>query len=55
MEKDESEDIFNADEMGLYYRATTDGSLRYSYKKISGSKKAMVSVTIICCVNIPGD
>ena len=34
-------EVYNADETGLYYRATTDGSLCYWHEKLSGSKKAM--------------
>ncbi|KAI6651320.1 Tigger transposable element-derived protein 6-like [Oopsacas minuta] len=46
------DDIYNADETGLYYRATPDGSLCYPYQQLSGSKKAMDRVTILCCANM---
>ena len=51
----EPEDIYNADETGLYYRATPDGSLCYAYEQLSGSKKAMDRVTILCCANMTGN
>ena len=47
-------DIYIADETGLYYRATPDGSLCDAYEKLSGSKKAMDCVTVLCCVNMTG-
>lgn len=47
-------DIYNADETGLYYRATPDGRLCYSYEKISGSKKSMDRLTVLCCANMSG-
>ena len=53
-EKFQADDIYNADETGLYYRATPDGSLSYSYAALSGSKKAMDRVTVLCCSNMSG-
>ena len=47
-------DIYNADETGLYYRATPDNSLCYTYEQLSGSKKAMEGVTVLLCVNMSG-
>ena len=49
-----SDDIYNGDETGLYYRATPDGSLCYAYEKLSSSKKAMDHVTVLCCANMTG-
>ena len=49
------DDIYNADETGLYYRATPDGSLIYVYQQLSGSKKGMDRVTILCCANMSGN
>lgn len=43
-----NDDIFNADETGLFYRATPDESLCYKSEKLSGSKKAMQRVTVMC-------
>ncbi|VVC37159.1 DDE superfamily endonuclease domain,Homeobox domain-like,HTH CenpB-type DNA-binding domain [Cinara cedri] len=48
------EDIYNADETGLYYRATPDGSLCFKHELIAGSKKAMERITVLCCVNVSG-
>ena len=48
------EDIYNANETGLYYRATLDGSLCYAYEQLSGSKKAMDRITVLCCANMTG-
>lgn len=50
----DEEDIYNADETGLYYRATPDGSLTYRHQIISGYKKAMDRVTVLCCTNMAG-
>ena len=48
------DDIYNADETGLYYRVTPDGFLCYAYQKLSGSKKAMDCITVLCCANMTG-
>ena len=48
------DDIYNADETGLFYRATPDGSLTYRHETISGWKKAMDRVTVLCCTNMTG-
>ena len=48
------EDISNVDERGLYYRATQDGFLCYAYEQLSGSKKAMDRITVLCCTNMTG-
>ena len=49
------ENIYNADETGLYFRATPDSSLCYTYEQLSGSKKAMERVTILLCANMLGN
>ena len=48
------DDIYNADETGLYYRATPDGILAFKREALSGSKKAMVRVTAMVCCNMSG-
>ncbi|KAL4091075.1 hypothetical protein QTP88_025816 [Uroleucon formosanum] len=48
------DNIFNADETGLYYRATPDGSLCFKKDVLSGSKKAMDRITVLLCVNMTG-
>ena len=44
-------DIYNADETGLYYRATPDNSLCYTYEQLSGSKRQW-NVLQSSCVSI---
>ena len=39
------QNIYNADETGLYYRTTRHGSLVYKQEALSGSKKAMDRMT----------
>ena len=48
------EDVYNADETGVYYRATPDGPLCYSFEQLSGSKKVMDRVTVLYCANMTG-
>ena len=48
------DDIYNADETGLYYRATPDGTLAFKGEAVSGSKKAMDRVTALVCCNMSG-
>ena len=47
-------EVYNSDETGLYYRATPDGSLCYCHEKLSGSKKVMERITVLCCLNLTG-
>lgn len=54
MEKYSSEDIYNADETGLYYRATPDGSLVFRSTTLLGNKKAMERITLLVCSNMSG-
>ena len=49
---DRPNEVYNADETGLYLRATPDGSLCYCHKKLIGSKKAMEKMTVLCCSNL---
>jgi hypothetical protein len=46
--------ICNADETGLFYPATSDGSLNYKHSILSGSKKAVVRVNLPCSSNMSG-
>lgn len=48
------EEIYNADDTGLYYRATPDGSLVFRKAALSGSKKAMERLTVLVCANMSG-
>jgi hypothetical protein len=54
LEKFPTDDIYNGDEIGLYYHATPDGSSSYKHVALSGSKKAMDRVTVLCCSNMSG-
>jgi hypothetical protein len=47
-------DIYIADETGLLYHATMDGSRSYKHATLSGSKKATDFVTVLCCSNMSG-
>ncbi|KII66804.1 hypothetical protein RF11_15273 [Thelohanellus kitauei] len=42
-----ADDIYNADETGLYYRARPDGSLCYKHIALSGYKKAVDRITLL--------
>ncbi|XP_061175614.1 tigger transposable element-derived protein 6-like [Saccostrea echinata] len=50
----EPQDIYNADETGLYYRALPDGTLTFKKDKLAGSKKAKDRVTVLVTVNMTG-
>jgi hypothetical protein len=47
-----ADDIYSADETGLFYHAMPDSSLRYKYTTLSGSKNAMDCIIVLCCSNI---
>jgi hypothetical protein len=49
-----ADNIYNADETGLFYCATPDGSLTYKHTTLSSSKKAMDHVTVLCCSIMSG-
>jgi hypothetical protein len=49
-----ADDMYNADETGLFYHATPAGSLSYKHATLSGSEKAMDCVTVLCCSNLSG-
>ena len=48
------ENIHNADETGLYYRATPNGSLCYASETLSGLKKAKERLSLLLCANMSG-
>ncbi|KAL4132268.1 hypothetical protein QTP88_009457 [Uroleucon formosanum] len=54
LKKISPQDIYNADETGLFYRATPDGSLCYKRETLEGSNKAMDRITVLCCCNMTG-
>uniref|UniRef100_H3B519 HTH CENPB-type domain-containing protein n=1 Tax=Latimeria chalumnae TaxID=7897 RepID=H3B519_LATCH len=47
-------DIYNADETGLYYRTTPVGSMVFRKMALSGSKKAMDRITLLVCAIMTG-
>lgn len=47
-------DVFNADETGLFYRATPDRSLVLSTEECKGGKKGKERVTVLLCSNLTG-
>jgi hypothetical protein len=44
-----ADDIYSADETGLFYHAMPDGSVSYKHVKLLGSKKAMDRITVQTC------
>ena len=52
LEKFEPRNIYNADEMGIYYGAIPDGTLTLGTEKLSGSKKAKDCITALVAVNM---
>jgi hypothetical protein len=48
-----ADDVFIANETGLVYHATPDGSLSYRHVALFGSKKAKDRV-VFCCSSIEG-
>ncbi|CAF5082724.1 unnamed protein product, partial [Rotaria magnacalcarata] len=47
-------DVFNADETGLFYRATPDHSLVLSKEECKGGKKSKERLTVLLCSNLTG-
>ena len=45
-------DVFNADEMGLFYGATSDCSLVLSNEECKDGKKSQERLTILWCSNL---
>jgi len=50
----DANDIFNADETGLFYRATPDRSLVLSKEDCKGGKKSKERLTVLLCSNLTG-
>ena len=50
----EPRNVFNADEMGLYWRATPDGTLTFKKSEAAGSKIAKERVTLLLACNMDG-
>lgn len=49
-----SNDIFNADETGLFYRAAPNRSLVLSKEECKGGKKSKERITVLLCSNLTG-
>ncbi|XP_066254645.1 tigger transposable element-derived protein 6-like [Euwallacea similis] len=49
------EDIYNADESGLYFKALSDQTSTFKGKTCAGNKMAKVRLTILFCANVAGE
>jgi hypothetical protein len=47
-------DIFNADETGLFFRLTSERTLKFKGEKCVGGKLAIDRVTVLACANAGG-
>ena len=54
LESYDSENVYNADETGLYYRALPDGTLTFKSDTSGGSKKSKDRVTVLVACNMTG-
>lgn len=50
----EEQDIFNADEAGLFYRMTPNQTLKFKGEKCSSGKLSKVRITVLVCANMNG-
>lgn len=51
----QAEDIFNADETGLFYRMMPEKTLEYKNVKCHGGKMSKERVTVMVCANMTGN
>jgi hypothetical protein len=51
LQKCSADDLYNADETGLFYRSKPNGSLSYKHATLSGSKKTVDHTTVMCFSN----
>lgn len=49
-----SNDIFNADETGLFYRLPPDKTLKFKGEKCIGGKMSKERITVLVCANLTG-
>ena len=49
------EDVYNADESGLFFRALPNRTLALNSEKCAGSKLSKERLTILFCVNMLGE
>ena len=54
MQEFSEDQIYNADETGLFFRAMPDGTLCFDKEQLSGSKKALDRITVLVCANMSG-
>jgi hypothetical protein len=50
-----SEDIYNADETGLFFKCLLDKAYELSNKKWPGGKKSKYRATVMVCCNMTGN
>jgi len=50
----EPRNVFNADEIGFYWRAIPDGTLAFKNAEVAGSKIAKDRVTLLLAFNMDG-
>lgn len=54
LKKYKEDDIYNADETGIYYRALPDGTLVNKTEGVAGSKKCKDRITALVACNMSG-
>lgn len=50
----QADDIFNADEAGLFYKLTPDKTLKFKGERCKGGKLSKERITILVCANMSG-
>lgn len=50
-----AEDIYNADECGLFYQMTPDQTMAFKDEKVHGAKKGKKRITILNCASMTGE
>jgi hypothetical protein len=48
------EDIYNADETGVFYNTTPDSTFKFKGEKCEGGKMSKNRITVLMCVNMTG-
>ena len=54
LRKYDPDNIYNADETGLYFRATPDRTHAHASEAVSGGKKSKERITVLACTNMSG-
>ena len=55
LKKYKPEDIYNADETGLFYKLQPDRTLAFKGEKCSGGKKSKDRLTVLVCASMAGE